>query len=113
MVRAPDVVAYGSHGLRRAPSSLREADIAPLGATAPIGVFAAAAKTIPRDATFAVIGGGNDVLAALRLWLTPRILANYQDANWVILYGASVPADLRFRAKVRLAPAVYALEVAG
>jgi hypothetical protein len=112
VVRVPAVLRYGYHHVRHAPSSLREADLAPLGATAPTSLFAAAAKTIPRNDSFAVVGGGNDILAALRLWLTPRVFeADYHNAHWVIAVGDPVPADVRAGRKVPLAPGADAVEV--
>src|SRR5262245_62070608 len=46
VIRIPAVIAYAHRRLERAPSTLREADIAPLATTAPTAIYAGAARAI-------------------------------------------------------------------
>ena len=114
-IRVPGVVRSAYDSLTGPHYSLLEADIRPLGTTAPPEAIAAAARTIPVDATYSVVGGDqNDVWAVFRFWLAPRQFdPNYRTAPWVVLYDDPHVTGLRPGRKRRLAPHIYVLEVRG
>ena len=112
-VRVPGVVRSAYDSLTGPHYSLLEADIQPLGTTAPPEAIAAAARTIPAGATYSVVGGDQrDVWAVFKFWLAPRPFdPDYRTAPWVILYDNPHVSGLRPGRKTRLAPNVYVLEV--
>ncbi len=57
VARLPSIVRSGYKGLTGPTYSLEEADLQPLSVSAPSEAIAAAAGTIPRDATYSVAGG--------------------------------------------------------
>ena len=113
VARLPSVVTSGYRGLTGPASSLAEADVQPLSVSAPSEAIAAAARTIPRGATYSVVGGDKyDVWAVFRFWLAPRVFTqDYLHAPWVVVVDDPSPKGLPPGRKIALAPGVYALEV--
>jgi hypothetical protein len=113
VARLPSIVTSGYSGLTGPSSSLEEADVQPLSVSAPSEAIAAAARTIPRGATYSVVGGDKyDVWAVFRFWLAPRVFTpDYLHAPWVVVVDDPSPKGLPPGRKIALAPGVYALEV--
>ena len=103
----------GIPGPDRAHLLVEEADVQPLSVSAPSEAIAAAARTIPRGATYSVVGGDKyDVWAVFRFWLAPRVFTpDYLHAPWVVVVDDPNPKGLPPGRKIALAPGVYALEV--
>jgi hypothetical protein len=114
VLRLPGVITSGYESLTGPSYSLSQADIEPLGAFGSVPAVAAAARTIPVDATYSVIGGDKfNVWQMFEFWLAPRVFTpDYLAAPWVIVYGLPPPARLPHGKKFPLAPGIYALEVA-
>jgi hypothetical protein len=114
VLRLPGVVTSAYESLTGPSYPLSQADIEPLSYYGSVQAVAAAARTIPVDATYSVIGGDKyEIWGMFEFWLAPRVFTpNYLAAPWVIVYERPPPAGLGHRKKVRLAPDVYALEVA-
>jgi hypothetical protein len=112
-IRVPGVVRSAYDGLTGPHYSLVQADIEPLGTTAPPDAIAAAARAIPAGATYSVVGGDQrDVWAVFKFWLAPRPFdPDYSTAPWVILYDNPHVTGLRPGRKTQLAPNVYVLRV--
>lgn len=113
VARLPSIVRSGYKGLTGPTYSLAEADLQPLGVSAPSEAIAAAARTIPRDATYSVVGGDKyDVWAVFRFWLAPRVFTpDYLHAPWVVVVDDPSQTGLPPGRKIALARGVYALEV--
>jgi hypothetical protein len=115
LVRVPGVLASVDSALTGTSYSLAQADLEPLSEYGSTEALAAAARLIPLDATYAVVAGDQyRVPYMFELWLLPRTLSwNPHDASWVIVYEQPLPAGLDVVKRLRLAPDVVALEVAG
>jgi hypothetical protein len=114
VLRVPGVITAAYDSLTGPSYPLVQADIEPLSSIGSVQAVAAAARTIPVDATYSVIGGDKyDVWGMFEFWLAPRLFTpDYLAAPWVIVYERPPPAGLRHGKKFPLAPNVYALEVA-
>ena len=114
VLRLPGVITSGYNSLTGPSYSLTQADIEPLSSIGSVQAVAAAARTIPVDATYTVIGGDKyDVWGMFQFWLAPRpFTPDYRTAPWVIVYERSPPPGLRPGKKFNLAPNVYAVEAA-
>jgi hypothetical protein len=114
VLRLPGVITSADDSLSRPSYPLSLADIEPLSSIGSVQAVAAAARTIPVDATYSVIGGDKyDVWGMFEFWLAPRVFTpDYLAAPWVIVYERPPPAGLRHGKRFSLAPNVYAIEVA-
>ncbi len=112
-MRVPGVLTSAHKALSGPAYSLSQADIEPLSVSASVEGIAAAARAIPGDATYSVVGGDKyDVWAVYRFWLAPRVFdPDYHTARWVVLNGGNLPTDLPRGKRIPLAPGVYLLEV--
>ena len=114
MMRVPDILRSGYEALTGPTYSLSQADIKPLSVSASVEGIAAAARTIPGEATYSVVGGDKyDVWAVYRFWLAPRAFdPDYHTAGWVVLNGGGLPTDLPRGKRIQLAPGVSVIKVA-
>jgi hypothetical protein len=97
---APTVARVAYDHLRDPAVSVRDADIDPLAYFVPTSALVAAAREIPRNATYTVLLGGEQsretgpavtvtpaAIAVFRLWLLPRrYVATTRRAQWAVLY---------------------------
>jgi hypothetical protein len=114
VARVPALVRSASTSLQHGRLPLAQADIEPLApAGGSVPEIAAAAKAIPPDATYSVVGGDKyRIWAVVRFWLAPRtFVVDYTHAPWVVVYGPPVPRDLPAGKRVPIGQGGYVLEV--
>ena len=113
LTRVPHLFTVAHDALTGPTYSLSQADIEPLGVSASVDAIGAAARVIPRDATWSVVGGDKyDVWWVYRVWLAPRpFVPDYTTAAWVVVNGGPEPTDLPHGEKIPLTPDVYVVRV--
>jgi hypothetical protein len=113
LAAVPRVARATSASLRGPTYPLALADLEPLGAEGSVEALAAASRLIPAGDIFTVVYGDQYPVPLLfQFWLMPQrtFIWSVRGAAWVILYNEPLPAGLRVRRKILIAPGVYAVE---
>lgn len=111
VARLPQIVADAASGIAQARPTLAQADIEPMSHYGSIAALAAAVRVIPADASYTVLAGDQyPVPYMFKFWLAPRTFTwSRAPGTWVIVYQTPIPAVLRARRALPLAPGVEAL----
>jgi hypothetical protein len=115
-----DYARFGWRSFCTPTPLVRDADLDPMAQFVPTATLVHAARTIPPDATYAIVVGNDppvelpgDVRAAIRFWLVPRrYVERAADADWVIAYHTSSEGlGVKVGRELGLSPYVNAVEV--
>lgn len=113
LVRLPAALKAGYDGLVAPDETLAQADVDPLNNMALSSSLVAAAKVIPRNATYAVLSTTyHKPPWVFNLWLMPRIQVPVNTgARWLIVYVSPIPPGLRYVRRFVVVPGIDVLEL--
>lgn len=120
-LRTPALAQLGWQHATAPYRLVRDADVDPFASFAPTASIVMAQRTIPPEATYAIVVGNQEprvepqlVRLIFKLWLLPRrYTARPRDADWVIAYNeSSERVGVPYTQEIGLAPGVNALKVA-